>query len=224
MFNDIAPRYDFLNHFLSAGIDHRWRKILIKELEKKPHEHILDLATGTGDLAIAASRLNPISIKGVDIADEMLAIGREKIRNKGLSGIIVLEHGDSENLPIKEKTFDSAMVAFGVRNYENLSKGLSEMLRILKPGGGAYILEFSTPTNFPVKQLYHFYFRYILPFLGRLVSKNSSAYTYLPETVYLFPQGNDFLSIMNKAGFENLSVRKLTFGIASLYTGFRKIG
>lgn len=222
MFNDIAPRYDFLNHFLSAGIDRCWRKALIRKLSQNPHDQILDVATGTGDLAIAASRLNPVMITGIDIADEMLAIGRKKVSKKGLSGIIKLEHGDSENIPFGDHSFDAAMVAFGVRNFENLSAGLSEMHRILKPGGAVYILEFSTPSEFPVKQLYRFYFRHILPLLGRMVSKNHSAYTYLPDTVYSFPHGREFLDIMKDAGFVNTSSKRLTFGIASLYEGFRK--
>ncbi len=222
MFNDIAPRYDFLNHFLSAGIDRSWRKALIKKLSQNPHDQILDVATGTGDLAIAASGLHPVKITGIDIAGEMLVIGREKIRKLGLDGMITLEKGDSENIPFDEQSFDAAMVAFGVRNFENLTKGLSEMFRILKPGGGVYILEFSTPSDFPVKQLYGFYFRYILPFLGRIVSKNHSAYTYLPETVYLFPQGVQFQDIMKSVGFTNVSAKRLSLGIASIYTGFRK--
>jgi len=222
MFNDIAPRYDFLNHFLSAGVDRRWRKALINKLSQNPHDYILDVATGTGDLAIAASGLNPAKITGIDIAGEMLAIGRQKIRKKGLEGMISFEKGDSENIPFNEQSFDAAMVAFGVRNFENLPKGLSEMFRVLKPGGAVYILEFSTPTAFPVRQLYRFYFRHILPLLGRMVSKNPSAYTYLPETVYLFPQGEEFLGIMKSVGFRDITSKRLSLGIASIYTGFRK--
>jgi demethylmenaquinone methyltransferase/2-methoxy-6-polyprenyl-1,4-benzoquinol methylase len=222
MFNDIASSYDFLNHFLSAGIDRRWRKALIKKLSQNPHDHILDIATGTGDLAIAASKLTPVKITGIDIAGEMLAVGREKIRKKGLDRLITLVKGDSENIPFDDHSFDVAMVAFGVRNFENLSKGLSEMYRVLKPKGAVFILEFSTPGAFPVKQLYRFYFRYVLPVLGRIVSKNPSAYTYLPETVYLFPQGEEFLDIMKNTGFTGVSVTRLSFGIASIYMGYRK--
>jgi len=224
MFNDIAPRYDFLNHFLSAGIDRLWRQTLVKTLAQYPHRNILDLATGTADLAIAASVLNPENITGIDIAGEMLNIGNEKVKRKGLGNIIKLLPGDSEKLPFADCAFDATMVAFGVRNYENLNQGLSEMHRVLKPGGGTYILEFSMPTQFPVKQVYHFYFNYILPALGSFVSKHRSAYTYLPASVIVFPQGDRFLSIMKDIGFINVSARKLTFGIASLYTGFRKNG
>lgn len=222
MFNNIAPSYDFLNHFLSAGIDRRWRRTLIKNLSRQPHDHILDVATGTGDLAIGAARLKPKHIAGIDIADEMLAIGREKIKRKRLQTIITLEHGDAEHIPFGDQSFDAAMVAFGVRNFENLDTGLAEMYRVLKPGGVAYILEFSIPEIFPVKQIYRLYFRHILPLMGRLVSKNPSAYTYLPETVYLFPQGDAFKRIMQNAGFTGISAKKLSFGIATLYEGFRK--
>lgn len=221
MFNNIAPKYDFLNHLLSAGIDRLWRKALVRKLAGKPHNLILDVATGTGDLAIASSKLMSAKITGIDIAEEMLAVGREKIRKKGLDGLITLEKGDSENIPFEGQSFDAAMVAFGVRNFENLERGLSEMYRVLKPGGVVYILEFSTPQVFPVKQIYRYYFRYILPMMGRLVSKNTSAYTYLPETVYSFPQGEVFLAILKEAGFSEVSATRLSLGIASIYEGFR---
>jgi demethylmenaquinone methyltransferase / 2-methoxy-6-polyprenyl-1,4-benzoquinol methylase len=221
MFDSIAGRDDFLNHFLSLGIDRGWRRKLVRLMAKERPSHILDLATGTADLAIEAMVAEPQQITGIDISGEMLAIGREKIRKLGLNQKITLLQADSENLPFEIGTFDAAMVAFGVRNYENLPKGLSEMNRVLKPGAKAFILEFSTPRVFPVKQLFAFYFRFILPSIGRLVSKHSSAYTYLPESVNAFPQGNQFLLLMQQAGFQNVECRKLTFGITMLYTGYK---
>lgn len=219
MFNSIAGRYDFLNHFLSFGIDHWWRKRLVKEMAARNPQAILDVATGTADLAIAASRLKPIKITGTDIAEEMLEIGKKKIQKLGLTDTIELLKADSENLPFADETYDAAMVAFGVRNYEDLQKGLNEMYRILKKEGSAYILEFSRPMAFPVKQLYSFYFKIILPLLGRVVSRHSDAYTYLPESVSVFPQGEKFLEIMQKSGFRNTRHSSLTMGICSLYTG-----
>lgn len=219
MFNGIAERYDFLNHFLSAGIDRRWRKKVIQILKKQPHGSILDVATGTADLAIAQAKLKPEKIVGVDIANQMLDIGRQKIHKKGLEHLIKLENGDSESLAFPENRFDAVTVAFGVRNFEDLDKGLSEMNRVIVPGGIAIILEFSKPRRFPVKQLYNFYFKYILPFVGRLVSRHKSAYTYLPESVGEFPDGPDFISHMEKAGFIDSTYKTLTFGIASIYTG-----
>lgn len=219
MFNSIAGRYDFLNHFLSAGIDRRWRNKVIQILRKENPRNILDVATGTADLAISQAKLNPDKIYGIDIADQMLDIGRDKIKKKGLGHLITLQNGDSEALSFKDNTFDAVTVAFGVRNFEDLDKGLAEMNRILKPGGIAVILEFSKPRHFPVKQLYNFYFKYILPFLGRLVSRHKSAYTYLPESVSEFPDGIDFISHMEKTGFKGSAFKTLTFGISSIYTG-----
>ena len=219
MFNSIAGKYDFLNHFLSAGVDRRWRKKVIKILKEQNPRSILDVATGTADLAIAQAKLMPERIVGVDIADQMLDIGRDKIQKKGLEHLITLENGDSESLSFRENTFDAVTVAFGVRNFEDLEKGLAEMNRILVPGGIAVILEFSKPQRFPVKQLYNFYFKYILAAIGRLVSRHESAYTYLPESVGEFPDGYDFISYMEKNGFEDCTYKTLTFGIASIYTG-----
>jgi demethylmenaquinone methyltransferase/2-methoxy-6-polyprenyl-1,4-benzoquinol methylase len=221
MFNSIANRYDFLNHFLSAGIDYSWRKKAIKLVGAHHPKTILDVATGTGDLAIAASVLNPFKIIGVDIAENMLAIGRNKIAEKNLQDLITFETGDCENLRFIDGTFDAVMVAFGVRNFENLEKGLSEMFRVLNNKGIAVILEFSKPTRFGIKQLYSFYFRYILPFLGRKISGNSSAYNYLPDSVGEFPAGGQFLNILEKAGFHQTSYTQLSFGIASIYTGIK---
>jgi demethylmenaquinone methyltransferase / 2-methoxy-6-polyprenyl-1,4-benzoquinol methylase len=219
MFNDIAPKYDFLNHFLSAGIDIQWRKQVTKLLAPSKPKIILDVATGTGDLAIELCKLNPDSIIGVDIADEMLAIGRTKIQNKKLQKVIDLQHGDSEKLNFADNTFDAVTVAFGVRNYENLNKGLKEMNRVLKAGGTVAILEFSKPKQFPMKNLYNFYFKYILPGFGKIVSKNNEAYTYLPESVEKFAEDADFLNEMKKAGFEQVKQKRLTFGISTLYSG-----
>jgi len=219
MFNDIAPKYDFLNHFLSAGIDIQWRKQVTKLLAPSKPKIILDVATGTGDLAIELCKLKPDSIIGVDIADEMLAIGRAKIQNKKLQNIIKLQNGDSENLNFADNTFDAVTVAFGVRNYENLNKGLKDMNRVLKPGGTVAILEFSKPKQFPMKNLYNFYFKYILPGFGKIVSKNNEAYTYLPESVERFAEDADFLNEMKKAGFVQVKQKRLTFGISTLYSG-----
>ncbi len=221
MFNSIAHRYDFLNHFLSAGIDYSWRRKAIKLIGQHHPKTILDVATGTGDLAIEARKLKPQKIVGIDIAEDMLSFGREKLSKKGLTDLITLETGDSENLRFETHSFDAVMVAFGVRNFENLEKGLSEMYRVLNKGGVVMVLEFSKPTKFPVKQLYSFYFRFILPFLGRIISGDSSAYTYLPDSVGIFPAGFQFLEILQKVGFTNTIHKQLTFGIASIYMGVK---
>jgi len=219
MFNDIAGRYDLLNHLLSMGIDRGWRKKLVNLMGEDNPRRILDMATGTADLAIAAVRLNPANITGTDIAEEMLAIGQEKINNLGLGSKITLVKADSENLPFSDNEFDAAMVAFGVRNYENLPKGLSEMCRVIKPGSRAFILEFSKPQKFPVKQLFGFYSRFVLPTIGRLVSKHETAYSYLPESVAAFPQDDKFIKIMLEAGFREARFISLSFGITNLYIG-----
>lgn len=219
MFNSIAGKYDFLNHFLSVGIDKSWRKKLVKLVLETQPQKVLDVATGTADLAITLALKSDTVITGVDISQGMLDVGIKKLRRKGLEKQITLELGDSEQLPFQTASFDAGMVAFGVRNFEDLDKGLSEMHRTLKPGGMIAILEFSRPKAFPVKQLYNFYFLNILPLMGRLVSKDKGAYTYLPESVNVFPDGKDFLNHLQKCGFTNLTERRLTFGIASIYTG-----
>ncbi|MBI9034947.1 MAG: bifunctional demethylmenaquinone methyltransferase/2-methoxy-6-polyprenyl-1,4-benzoquinol methylase UbiE [Bacteroidales bacterium] len=219
MFNSIAHRYDFLNHFLSMGIDKLWRKKVVKILATFNPQQILDIATGTGDLAIAIAKLRPEKIIGADISDNMLEVGRQKIAEKNLTHIISLENGDSENLRFENNTFDAITVAFGVRNFETLSKGLKEMHRVLHPNGKVIILEFSKPERFPVKQLYKFYFSSILPLLGKLISKDPGAYTYLPESVEKFPYGDQFLKQMKDAGFRNTFCKPLSFGIASIYVG-----
>ena len=218
MFNNISKKYDFLNHFLSLGIDIIWRKKSIKLLKELQPKIILDIATGTGDFAIEALSLNPTKIIGIDISEGMLAVGKEKMKQKGVDHIIDLQLGDSENLSFDSNYFDAYTVGFGVRNFENLEKGLSEMLRVLKPNGRAVILEFSKPKAFPVKQLYHFYFNSILPIIGNLISKDNAAYTYLPESVNAFPEGNEFIQILNKLGYKNVQVIPLMFGISSIYT------
>lgn len=219
MFNDIAYRYDFLNHFLSAGIDISWRKKVRKYLSTFQPKQILDVATGTGDLAIELSKLKPERITGIDIADEMLEVGREKLKNKKLDHLIELQSGDSENLQFEDETFDAVTVAFGVRNYENLQKGLKDMCRVMKTGGHVAILEFSKPKKFPFRQIYNSYFKYILPGFGKMISKHSEAYTYLPDSVQKFAEDEAFLEEMKKAGYKGAAQKRLTFGIATLYTG-----
>lgn len=219
MFDNISPKYDFLNHFLSLGIDIYWRKRAIKLLKSHNPSHILDVATGTGDFAIAALKANPQKITGVDISAGMLEVGKEKIKKKGLDNIISLELGDSEKLAYEDNYFDAVIVSFGVRNFENLEKGLQDIYRVTKPNGKVVILEFSKPKKFPFKQVYNFYFKYILPTIGKVVSKDQAAYTYLPESVQSFPDGNDFVNILNNTGFNHTKCIPLTFGISSIYTG-----
>ncbi len=219
MFNKIAWRYDLLNHLLSLNIDKIWRNKLVKMLAEKSPGSILDVATGTGDLAITASKIKPHEIIGIDIADEMLEIGRKKILEKQLQSVIKLETGDSESLNFPDGRFDAVMVAFGVRNFEHLDRGLSEMNRVIKPQGKVFVLEFSIPTNKIIKAFYFFYFRNILPLIGKMVSKDSAAYTYLPDSVRQFPSGEAFLVRLKKAGFQNCKQRPLTFGIATIYVG-----
>jgi demethylmenaquinone methyltransferase/2-methoxy-6-polyprenyl-1,4-benzoquinol methylase len=218
MFDNISGKYDFLNHFLSLGIDIRWRRKAIKWLAQGNPKVILDVATGTGDFAIEAMKLNPEKVIGIDISQGMLDVGIRKMASKGLSSIIEMRNADSENLPFEENKFDAVTVAFGVRNFENLEKGLAEMLRVMKPGGRVAILEFSKPTSFPFKQLYFLYFNYILPVIGKVFSRDEAAYSYLPESVKAFPDGEDFVSILSRLGYKNASCKPLTFGISSLYT------
>lgn len=219
MFNSISGKYDFLNHFLSLGIDILWRKKAVKLLEKDQPKTLLDIATGTGDFAIEALKLQPEKVIGVDISEGMLEVGREKLKKKKLDHIIDLQLGDSEKLLFDNNIFDAVIVSFGVRNFENLEMGVADMYRVLKPGGKTVILEFSKPTKFPFKNIYNFYFKSILPKIGRLVSKDQAAYTYLPESVQAFPDGSGFLSVLNKVGFKNTRCKPLTFGISSIYIG-----
>jgi demethylmenaquinone methyltransferase / 2-methoxy-6-polyprenyl-1,4-benzoquinol methylase len=217
MFNNISPKYDLLNHLLSANIDKLWRKKTINMLKPHQPELILDVATGTADFAIAATRIKGAKIVGIDISEGMLEVGRKKVKRKDLANCIELIKADSENLPFENNKFDAVIVGFGVRNFETLKTGLSEIKRVLKPGGIFYILEFSKPMKAPYKQVYQFYFTKILPFIGRLVSKDSNAYTYLPESVNEFPHGDKFLTILAEVGFADNKCFPQTFGIASVY-------
>lgn len=218
MFDAIAGRYDFLNHFLSLGIDIIWRKKAVREIAKVNPKMILDVATGTGDLAVEASRLQPKKVIGIDISNNMLDVGREKMKKKSLNKLVDMLYGDSENLEFEDNTFDAVTAGFGVRNFENLDKGLSEMCRVMREGGKLAILEPAEPTSFPFKQLYLLYFKVILPMLGKLFSKDSSAYTYLPESVAAFPSRESFIKELEKAGFKEAKFTPLTFGVAALYT------
>lgn len=217
MFDNIASRYDFLNHFLSLGIDKVWRRRAIKILSEFKTDLLLDVATGTGDFAIAASELKTTKIVAFDISEKMINIGRIKSERLGLSNLIEFVKGDSEEMPFSNQEFDAITVAFGVRNFENIEKGLCEFYRVLKPEGVAVILEFSKPKYFPFKQLYFFYFFAILPFVGKLVSKDHSAYSYLPESVMVFPDDQKFLTILKSCGFSRTKQKRLTFGIATIY-------
>ena len=219
MFDSISRRYDFLNHFLSLGIDIMWRRKAVRLLQDLAPGQILDVATGTGDFALEALRLKPEKIIGVDISEGMLNVGRQKMKSKGVDGTIELRSGDSENLPFEDNFFDAVIVAFGVRNFEHLERGLTEMLRVVKPGGRVVILEFSRPSKFPMKQLYNVYFTTILPLIGRWISRDQAAYRYLPESVKAFPDGGDFLKILSGVGYKNPQCDPLTFGISSLYWG-----
>jgi demethylmenaquinone methyltransferase / 2-methoxy-6-polyprenyl-1,4-benzoquinol methylase len=221
MFNNISARYDFLNHFLSLGIDKLWRKKAVKMLQDLKPKRILDLATGTGDFAIALLKLNPDEIIGADISDGMLEHGRVKMTKRGVENIIQMINADSENLPFEEGYFDAITVGFGVRNYENLEQGLSEMLRVLRKEGKAVILEFSKPKKFPIKQLFGFYSKRIIPFLGKKISKDDAAYAYLPESVEAFPEGQGFLDILTKVGYKDVQARTVSGGIATIYTGVK---
>ncbi|HUX55650.1 MAG TPA: bifunctional demethylmenaquinone methyltransferase/2-methoxy-6-polyprenyl-1,4-benzoquinol methylase UbiE [Bacteroidales bacterium] len=222
MFDSIAWRYDFLNHFLSFGIDHLWRRRAIRIIsESYKNPHILDVATGTGDLAIAAMRLNPSKIDGIDISQKMMKIGKDKIDRKGFNCKIVLTPGDSENIPFGDTVFDVAMVAFGVRNFSDPLKGLSEMNRVIRDKGMILVLEFSKPSGFLFRSVYNFYFRKILPFFGKLFSKDKAAYSYLPDSVKKFPDNEEFLKLLTLAGFSDLRQKKMTGGVASIYTGVK---
>lgn len=219
MFNNISKNYDLLNHLLSMGIDILWRKKAIKLLKKERPKKILDIATGTGDFALEALALRPEKVIGVDISEGMLEVGKKKMKERGVEQIIDMQLGDSENLHFPDNTFDAVTVSFGVRNFENLEKGLAEMLRVLKPSGTVCIIEFSKPTAFPFKQLFNFYFTLILPKIGKLISKDQSAYTYLPESVQEFPNGDRFLGILQQLGYKQTRCIPLTFGISSIYLG-----
>ncbi len=219
MFDNIAPRYDFLNHLLSLNVDHYWRWRMINRLKGIQPKKILDVATGTGDVAIAAMRLKPTEVVGVDISAEMLEVGKGKMKKKKLDKIVTMQLGDAENLEFADNSFDAITVAFGVRNFEHLQKGIKELNRVLKPNGKLVVLEFSKPKAFPIKQFYNFYFKYILPLVGRFFSSDASAYTYLPASVQAFPEGGEFINILSQSGFKSTKWIPLTFGISSIYEG-----
>ena len=219
MFDNISPKYDFLNHFLSVGIDNLWRKKAVKQLRAIAPKKILDIASGTGDFALELLSLKPTQIIGADISEGMLEMGRKKMKKKGVDHIITMELGDSENLSYEDNAFDALTVGFGVRNFQDLEKGLSEMLRVVRPEGKIAILEFSKPKKFPIKQYYAFHSRYVIPFFGRMISKDSSAYTYLPESIKAFPEGKSFEEIMRKLGYKDVYSILCSGGIATIYIG-----
>jgi demethylmenaquinone methyltransferase/2-methoxy-6-polyprenyl-1,4-benzoquinol methylase len=221
LFDSIAYRYDLLNHLLSGGIDVYWRRKAIESLRPASPKTILDIATGTGDFALAALRLKPETIVGIDISEEMLRHGRAKLRRRGVDGRITLHSGDAEKLLFEDGMFDAAIVAFGVRNFEHPDAGLREIHRVLRPGGTLVVLEFSRPRAFPFRHVYRFYFLTLLPLIGRIISRHREAYRYLPDTVMEFPDGSDFLHILEQNGFTHTTMQALTFGIASIYTGTR---
>jgi demethylmenaquinone methyltransferase/2-methoxy-6-polyprenyl-1,4-benzoquinol methylase len=222
MFNNIAQRYDFLNNVLSFGIDKYWRKRAIRELRKENPKQLLDMATGTGDFAIACLKVNPDKITGIDLSPGMLEYGRIKLAEKQLANKIELLEGDSEQIQFSDAYFDAATVAFGVRNFENLEKGIKELYRVIKPNGILVVLEFSQPTNPVFASIYSFYFKNILPKIGKLFSKDFAAYNYLYESVQVFPYGNAFLEVMRNAGFKETKCIPLTLGICSVYVGRKK--
>ncbi|NDV95589.1 bifunctional demethylmenaquinone methyltransferase/2-methoxy-6-polyprenyl-1,4-benzoquinol methylase UbiE [Dysgonomonas sp. 521] len=218
MFDSIAENYDTLNHTMSMGIDKGWRKKGLSMLKKNNPQNILDIATGTGDLAIQAyGILEPKHITGIDISEGMMDVGRKKAAKAGLSDYISFEKQDCMALEIQDNTFDAAMVAFGVRNFEDLDKGLKEILRVLKPGGQLMILELTTPRHFPMKQAYWLYSRLFIPTIGRLISKDKTAYSYLPKSIEAFIQGKEMIASLLKNGFTKASYKTYTFGICTMY-------
>lgn len=222
MFDNISHKYDLLNRIMTMRIDVIWRKKAIRSLQSLRPQLILDVATGTGDFAIESIRiLQPKKIIGIDISQGMLNVAKEKIAKKGLDQQFEVRLADSENLPFEDNTFDAVTVAFGVRNFENLDQGLAEINRVLKPGGKAVILELSNPTAFPIKQLYQIYFHKIIPAIGKLISKDSNAYSYLPESVAKFPDGKRFAAITSKVGFKETKVRPQTFGFCTIYEAIK---
>ena len=222
MFDNIAFRYDFLNSLLSLGIHKGWRKKCISLISEKNPKYILDVATGTADFAIGALKLNPTKVVGVDISEGMMKFGREKIKKINAENKISLNYGDAETCDMPDNSIDAITVGFGVRNFQNLEKGLLNMNRILKPGGQICILEFSTPRKFPFKQFYKFYFKFVTPTLGKIFSKDARAYTYLPESIKAFPDNENFVSILNKCGYSNTSFQSLNFGLAAIYLADKK--
>tara|TARA_R110001632_G_scaffold179993_1_gene299944 strand:- start:16769 stop:17497 length:729 start_codon:yes stop_codon:yes gene_type:complete len=218
MFNNISKNYDGLNRVISFGIDVSWRKKVVKIVSKNNPQQILDIATGTGDLALMMSQLNPTKIVGLDISEGMLEVGKQKISKANLSDKIEMVVGDSENMPFDDNTFDAITVSFGVRNFANLDKGLTEIRRVLKPNGTFVILETSNPTKFPFKQGYKFYTSFILPIIGKIFSRDKVAYSYLSESANYFPFGETFDNILKKNGFINTEYKPVTFGVATIYS------
>jgi len=221
MFNNISKKYDFLNHFLSLGIDKIWRKKAIKKLREIEPKRILDIATGTGDFAIASLKLNPTEVVGIDISAGMLEVGREKMKARKFDSIITMTLADSEALPFEDNYFDALTVGFGVRNFEHLEIGLAEMLRVIREGGKVIILEFSKPKKFPIKQGYGFISKYIIPFFGKRISKDEKAYAYLPESIAAFPEGQEMIDILTKLGYKDVEAELVSGGIATIYSGVK---
>lgn len=217
MFDSISPKYDLLNRLFSLGIDQGWRRLVVRLVGEEPVDHLLDVATGTADLAILASA-KAKRVTGIDISEGMLSHGRTKLTRRGLEDRITLTQADSTALPYADGTFEAVTVAFGVRNFEQLELGLKEMMRVLKPNGRLFVLEFSKPQHTPMRQLFRFYFHRVMPLIGRTVSKDNAAYTYLPKSVDAFPEGPAFLELLARAGGRNTAARPLTGGIATLYT------
>ena len=220
MFNKIAGQYDLLNRFLTFGIDNIWRKIAVKKIKNNP-KNVLDIATGTADLAIITAKYTNAEIIGLDISDQMLKVGKEKITKNKLDSRIKLINGDAENLSFNNETFDAITVGFGVRNFENLEKGLNEIYRVIKEGGYVAILEPSYPEKFPLKQLFNFYFETLTPIIGNLISKDYKAYSYLSKSVKNFPSSNNFIDQLKKIGFSKCNHYSLTFGVVSLYIAIK---
>lgn len=219
MFDTIANRYDLLNSILSLGIHKGWRRKCVKRLKTRNPKNILDVATGTGDFAIECAKLQPNKIVGIDISEGMMSFGRTKLQKLKLDNLITLEHGNAETVTYPDNSFDAIVVGFGVRNFQNLEKGLTNLYRILKPGGQIIILEFSYPRNWFIKGGYNFYFTYITPLVGKIFSKDTKAYFYLMESVKAFPYNEKFTEILSRSGFKNTSFQPLSFGIAAIYAG-----
>jgi demethylmenaquinone methyltransferase/2-methoxy-6-polyprenyl-1,4-benzoquinol methylase len=220
MFNNIAPQYDFLNRFLSAGIDISWRKKALSMLKSDNPKKMLDIATGTADVAIlAAKTLSPEKIIGIDISEGMLELGKQKIANLQLQNVIELQKGDSEAIQFEDNTFDAVTVSFGVRNFQDLEKGMSEINRVLRNGGKVVVLEFSRPSLPGIQQLYKVYMSLVAPGIGKLFSNNRDAYQYLNDSVQKFPEGKDFIRVLDSIGFKNTSFKRLSLGICSIYIG-----
>lgn len=218
MFDNIAPTYDTLNHRLSWNIDKGWRRKAITQLKPFAPKTLLDVATGTGDFAIQACQmLNDAHIKGIDISEGMMEVGRQKVRKLGLDSIISFEREDCTRLSYPDSTFDAVTAAFGIRNFDNLDQGLSEMCRVLRKGGHLSIVELTTPVSFPMKQMFHIYSHTVLPFYGRILSKDNAAYSYLTKTIEAFPQGEEMVGVLKKAGFSEAEFKRLTFGICTMY-------